>query len=324
MTTVSQAIVGTLTQDGWEQLLRDWSKPMDDQQETKARRTATEIEAALDNYSLLANGTFSTFPQGSKYNNTDVPGDSDVDIGVKALVDVTDRRSAASASFIVDRSSRVASATNGSLGLAPSTGATMPTGLFKDRVHAALVDHFGAAYVERGDKCIKVKSSRLTLPADVVPCFPYRRYFDLDPSAYIEGVRLFPDSGGPIENFPEQHYRNGVDKNNATGRRFKRMVRCLKRLENELVKQGRLNDAVPSFLMECLIFCVPDHCMADESYYQTFEWSLLHAWSATRTDGDWQRWLEVNKIKPLFEESGGTFARRQAHELLLCSLDVIG
>ena len=307
----------------WEQVLRDWSKPMDEQQEEKARRTAQEVEAALDNYSLLDNGTFQTFPQGSKYNNTDVPGDSDVDIGVKALVDVSSRANARSASFVVERATKVASASNAQLGLAPPSGLTMPTTRFKDRVHDALVDHFGAANVERGDKCIKVRSSRLTLPADVVPCFPYRHYYDASPASYVEGVRLYPDSGGTIENFPDQHHRNGVAKNNDTSRRFKRMVRCLKRLENELVAAGELKDEVPSFLMECLMYEVPNDRMASESYLETFEACILHAWSHTRTEGEWRTWLEVNEVKPLFKAVGGTFDRAQANQLLLSAFTAI-
>lgn len=302
------------TRARWESTLRDWAKPMNEHQEERAQRTADEIRSALDNYELLPNSTFQTFPQGSKRNNTDVPGDSDVDIGVVALEDITDRRSAALASFSVGRTARVKTASNVELGLAPESGRTFRTAQFKNAVHAALADHFGAANVSRGAKCVKVRSSRLTLPADVVPCFPYRLYDG--PDAYQEGVRIFPDSGSSIVNFPEQHYRNGVVKNTANSRRFKRMVRCLKRMENELLERELIAEAVPSFLMECLLYRVPTNLFDGEDYADTFVQSVQSAWYYTYDPDRCAGWREINDLKPLFKADGGVFDREQSADLL--------
>lgn len=72
------------------------------------------------------------------------------------------------------------------------------------------------------------------------------------------GVQMLTDKGRSIINWPEQHYRNGVDKNSATGRRYKRAVRILKMLRNEMAKQGvRAAQPIPSFLAECLVWNAP-------------------------------------------------------------------
>ena len=298
----------------WERILRDWAKPMDEAQEEKAERTAGEIRDALDNYELLPNATFQTFAQGSKRNNTDVPGDSDVDIGVLALEDVTNRAFAASAVFSLERTGSAVGKSNAELGLVPEGHAALRPAQFKNAVHAALVDHFSAANVVRGDKCINVETTRLTLPADVVPCFPYRLYSA--PQVYEEGVRIFPDSGSPIVNFPEHHYRNGVAKNLATGRRFKRMVRCLKRMENELLQRGQINGEVPSFLMECLLYRVPNAQFTQGDYVGCFLNSVRHAWYCTYAPERSVGWREINDIKPMFKSDGGSFDRDQAKDLL--------
>jgi hypothetical protein len=100
-------------------------------------------------------------------------------------------------------------------------------------------------------------------PVDVVPCFNlhhvrwnaiWERY---DVS---EGIVILPRAGAPIFNFPEQHYRNGVDKRANTQYRFKKNARMLKRLRDELVDLGVLaKGQVSSFLIECLVYEVEEH-----------------------------------------------------------------
>lgn len=287
---------------------------MDEKQEERAQRTADEIRDALDNYVLLPNSTFQTFAQGSKRNNTDVPGDSDVDIGVVALEDITNRAFASEASFSMERAPVVREATNSALGLAPTTDRHFRTTEFKENVYLALVDHFGASNVKRANKCITVRSSALTLPADVVPCLPYRLYHGRD--AYQEGIRIFPDRGPAVVNFPEQHYRNGSTKNNSTGRRFKRIVRCLKRMENDLLSRGTIKEATPSFLMECLLYRVDNDYFNPESYVESFINTVGFAWYRTCAPERCIGWQEINDIKPLFQNEGGAFDRAQASDLL--------
>ena len=149
----------------------------------------------------------------------------------------------------------------------------------------------------------------------MVPCFPYRLYTAASPNAYEEGVRIFPDKGSMIVNFPEQHYQNGVAKNLATRRRFKRMVRCLKRMENELIEREVIAAEAPSFLMECLMYRISDSYFGAEAYVDTFVGAVRQAWYATSDGGRCSGWREINDLKPMFKEDGGVFDRQQASDL---------
>lgn len=83
--------------------------------------------------------------------------------------------------------------------------------------------------VTRGNKAFDLHSNSYRVDADVVACFEHRRY-NKD-GTYTKGTQFTTKDGKTIVNFPEQHYANGVSKNNATGRRYKRVVRILKRLK---------------------------------------------------------------------------------------------
>ena len=73
------------------------------------------------------------------------------------------------------------------------------------------------------------------------------------------GTELLPDNGGSIINWPRQNYTTASTKNDATGRRFKAVVRILKRLRYEMVDNGHtVAEPIPSYLLECLVWNVPN------------------------------------------------------------------
>ncbi|MEJ1314622.1 hypothetical protein QY885_12190, partial [Latilactobacillus sakei] len=67
--------------------------------------------------------------------------------------------------------------------------------------------------------------------ADTVPAMRYRNYkwnFSDDPEEYIRGIRIKPDQGETIVNYPEQHILEGRKKNVATNHSYKKQVRIMK------------------------------------------------------------------------------------------------
>jgi hypothetical protein len=74
-----------------------------------------------------------------------------------------------------------------------------------------------------------------------------------------QGVFFRDQDGRAIVNFPRQHRRNGDAKDRRTGGRFKEAVRAAKRARRfggaDLMIDGFL---APSYLIECLLFNVPD------------------------------------------------------------------
>ena len=138
---------------------------------------------------------------------------------------------------------------------------------FKRELEETLVTHFGRNAVTLGNKAFSIRENTYRVEADVTPFFEFRQYWEN--GTYRAGVALVPDNGFRIENFPERllddwpstplHYENGVSKNNSTGRRFKGIVRILKRLLIEMDEAGHsVAKSVPGYLLECLSWNVPD------------------------------------------------------------------
>ena len=121
--------------------------------------------------------------------------------------------------------------------------------------------------------------------SDVVPTFEYHYVYDVDfwgDVKYHKGTRIYPDRGDYIHNWPDQQYQCGVAKTKATGRRYKWMVRALKRLENELVRSGKISE-LPSFFMECLVYNVPNEDFNRPTYMADMRSVLATLLSRCRT-----------------------------------------
>ena len=220
-----------------------WTRPASETEATQRERTERAVRRALDNHPTLAGQPLKVYAKGSYANNTNVRQDSDVDI----VVEYT-------GGFYYDAAGEVDVAR---LGISDYSGPFPDFSDFKAAVQSALSRAFGSGTVARHNKCITVAKGATPLPADVVPCWTHRWYYSQ--TSYEPGTAFFADDRPHrcIENYPQQHYDKGVAKNNRTSRRYKRTVRILKRLENDMVDKG-LIDEVPSYLIECLVYNCPD------------------------------------------------------------------
>ena len=127
------------------------------------------------------------------------------------------------------------------------------------------------------------------------------RRYGTDRYTYDEGVKLYADnSGEEIINFPKQHLKNGVSKNNTTSRRFKRLVRIVKNLHTRMEDEGYYNNAnITSFLLESLTYNYPNNKFYIE---QECDWNnilreyIFYFWSRTKEDSqEWTQWTEVSE-----------------------------
>jgi hypothetical protein len=301
----------------WEATLRSWVKRPSDNEDAKRDKTEEEIKAALKASSALSGVKYKVYVKGSYANNTNVRLDYDVDIAVEC----TDFYYFSKDGIGPD----VRKAAAFEAATTPYKGGYTYVE-FKADVEAALVDYYGESAVTRGNIAMRVREKRTTLPADVVPCFEYHYVYDVDSYGhplYYKGTRVYKDSGKYIHNWPEQQRLNGITKNNATGRRYKRMVRALKRLENELVARGEI-DELPSFFMECLVYNVPNSYLSSSDSYRTSMRSVLAViFNETLTEESCKEWLEVNERKYLFHRTQA-WTCAQAHELADSAWNYIG
>jgi hypothetical protein len=270
----------------WESWLQTAARPASATEEAMRDRTEQRIREAIRASSELP-PTVRVYVKGSYKNNTNVRQDADVDVCVE-WADIS----------YVDRVGTAVGMGPTELRYTPSANPMTPAEL-RARVERALFRQFGSPLVDTGgDKAIDVASGPGTLDADVVPCFELHRYDG--PGSYVIGQRLFPKSGGHVDNFPQQNYDNGVSKNTTTSRRFKQIVRCIKRLEAELFESGRIPREYPGYLIECLVYNVPDWKFGHSTLYMDMQSVLDYLWNATNSQEEAEKLVEVNELLWLF------------------------
>lgn len=273
----------------WEEWLKTASGPASATEEQERDRTEARIRAAIDAAPSIP-ASVAVYAKGSYANNTNVRRDSDVDVAVEWTEQ-----------FKVNTWGKTAGMTAAELGYEPVAHMITPA-QFRADVEQAIIGAFGAAIVDvTGDKAIHVIRDENSLDADVVPCFSLRRYDNA--STFVEGHRIFRKDTGYVayvDNFPQQHKQNGVFKNKATGGRYKEIVRCLKRLEGELVADRVLASEYPGYLVECLLYNVPNDRYVHARRYDCLDQALLWLWDALGDQARANALLEVSELQWLF------------------------
>jgi len=265
----------------WNSTFSDWAMPPSQTEQRKCENAIKAIKDAISSSKELQQRDVLVFLQGSYCNRVNVRQDSDVDIGV-----------ACRTTFFADYPNGL---THEDFGNHPSD---YTFSRFKEEVKAALISKFGASSVYTGSKAFDIKENTYRVEADVAPFFQYRKY-DLN-GLFMEGVELRTTLNHRIINWPEQHYNNGVHKNNLTQRKFKGITRILKKLCLEMEREGKTEPScIPGFLCECLAWNIPDKIYSKGSYYDILRDGLLFLYNSLN-DQQNVTFKEVNGIKPLF------------------------
>lgn len=276
----------------WDRFFERWAEPPSVTETDERDRTEKEIRNALDAWPGVARRNKRVFVKGSYRSRTNVRRGSDLDIAVELRGLGDDNES-----FLVQRTGDAAGLSDGELGLTDApVGYGSARATFKGDVHRALVDVFGASRVTWNNKCVTVAGSATMLPVDVVPCSTYRLYQSR--AEWSEGIRIVPDTGPDIVNWPDYDYDNGVTKNRVTSKRYKRVVRGLKALENVMADAGHPETA--SWLVECLVYNVPSELFTSTSNYENVDRTLRWLWSALGEIDTRAGLVEVNQRKYLF------------------------
>lgn len=293
----------------WEQTFESWGQPPGQTERDKCENAERAIRKAIAASDTLASKGVEVFAQGSYRNRTNVRQDSDVDICVRCT-----------STFYYDLEEGV------SLQHAGIIDSSYLYSDFKNAVGTALANHFGTGTVTRGDKAFDIHANTYRIDADVVPTFEYRRFYrnGLGTVEYHSGTKFFSDSGKEIVNWPQQNYDNGVSKNDATGRRFKSVVRILKRLRNEMVDANIASaKPIPSYLSECLVWNAPNTSFGLATYRAEVREVLAHLFNQTISFDDCKEWGEINELKYLFR-TGQPWTREQAHAFIGAAWDYLG
>lgn len=305
----------TRTAQAWESTFVVWAQSPGKTEQQRCDNAVGSIRNAVARNAALQQRQILVFTQGSYRNRVNVRQDSDVDVGVM-LHDY----------FLAQYPSGKSNSDYG------NSSAPYSFAQFKNELEQALVDHFGRAAVTRGNKAFDIKANSYHVEADVVPVFEFRHY--VERGGYVAGVALVPDRGGRIENFPERllpcwpeiplHYENGVAKNSQTSRRFKGVVRILKKLRNEMDDGGDASaKAVPGYLLESMAWNAPDVAFTRDSWDERIQAVLLFLWSNTKDDQSCEKWTEVDGLKWLFRPLQ-PWTRAEAHAFIWEAWKYIG
>lgn len=263
-----------------EDQLTGWTKPSSNTEKDKQDRTERMIREAIDSHAPFDSCSLKIFAKGSYANNTNVRTDSDVDIAVECIdVEYWDE---------VNQGVHTPGETY--------KGIWTPSKLRAELV-TAMKAKFPNNVDDSGSTAIQINSSSARVDADVVPCFSYCYYQE---NENRNGTKIFKKDGNSIVNYPIQQIENGTAKNNDTGHAYKKGARLLKRVENEMFKNGDFRE-LPSYFMECLAYNCPNHVFSRLTWTERLRAMLLHIWDGLQGDEpNSNRWLEVNECFYLF------------------------
>jgi hypothetical protein len=267
-----------------EDQLRQWTEPSSPTEKDKQDRTERMIREAIDAHGTFHGVSLSVYAKGSYPNNTNVRADSDVDIAVECTE-----------CLYYEEEQPGADTTGGD----PYEGPWTPQHL-RSELTKALRAKFGSQVDASGAIAIGVNSSSARVDADIVPCFTYKYY--LNSGGFWQGTKIFPVNGRGFENFPKQQLDNGRAKNTRTGYDYKKGVRILKRVENEMAAADYHKD-LPSYFIECLAYNCPDSIYTGTTWTAVLKGALFHIWEGLQGEEPTEsseRWVEANECFYLF------------------------
>lgn len=309
------------TRAEWEAKLKRWSVGPGKTEEDKMNHAVTAIRNAIDKSAVLAPHDIEVLGTGSFKNRTHIPTESDVDVAV-IYKDVfesdwsqADPRPSTDQS-VVEALRREAHVSSSSYHYPE----------YKNDVEAALVAHFGRAAVKRGDKAFDIRENTYRVDSDCVAMFERRRWRRNAGGALVftTGTWFKSDSGTEIINYPKQQFEKGEAKHVRTSRQYKKLVRIIKNLRNEMSDAGiAAAEPISSFLIECLVYNAPDVFFARSDFYERLRSVLAWISTQTMTDDLCKDWTEVNEIKYLFRSSQ-PWTREQAHAFALAAWQHVG
>jgi hypothetical protein len=216
---------------------------------TQSKNTYATVKAALEDANAsYKSRNFKVFLQGSYGNDTNIYAESDVDVVIRYdgafFHDINERPADEQAAFH-----------------SAYADGTYPYKDFKTHVEQALRAKFENS-VKPGTKAIRIESNGNRRNADVIVAFEYRRYYKFK-SRYDEshdtGICFSTSDGTQIANYPNQHCENLTAKHQATGSKFKPLVRIFKNMRSKLIEDSLIEEgSAPSYYIEGLLYNVPN------------------------------------------------------------------
>ncbi len=266
---------------------------------TTSASTYQGVKGLLESGTAAAAGSVSVYLQGSYANDTNIRGDSDVDIVCELqstyYSDLSNLDAAGQARYEETR-----------------TPATYSFELFRADVLSDLRSRYA---VSEGNKSLKVAGESGRLPADVVVCTTHKRFTDFPDywrARSHQGIRFRTQRDSrEIINFPRQHRQNATEKHQATSDQYKPLVRIFKNARTHLIDKGLITSTLaPSYFVECLLFNVNNAAFRG-SYTTAFP--AILTWLQNADDSEY---VTGSRLQWLFGSTDVSWDRHDANTLL--------
>lgn len=294
-----------------EATLDAWRRPASETEEQKISNAISMVKGAINSHAALTGKNLEFVVTGSYGNNTNIKIDSDIDICVmlKDTFYSEYREGAKDADY----------------GFIDGTNAFSD---YKRWILEALNTKFGVTDVTAGNKAIKIKSNTYRVQADVVPAFQFRNYRNdksNNQNNFIEGIKFYSSADQEVINYPKLHIKNGIQKNDATLRKFKRTVRLYKRIKNKMKEDGiAVPEGICSYLIEGLLWNTPNSTFTTATTWnELLKNSIIHLYSKTKEDSTCKDWGVVSEQFYLFY-SGCKWSRADANAFLVQMWNYLG
>ena len=294
-----------------EETLNNWRKPASESEEQKISNAISMIKEAVKLHDSLNGSDIEFIVQGSYGNNTNVKLESDIDIcAMFKSTFFTEYRDGAS---------------DMDYGFHDGAHSFLD---YRSYVIEAMYKKFGNENITVGNKSIKIKSNTYRVQADVVPAFQYRNYRNdknNDIHNFVEGIKFITSNGESIVNYPKIHIKNGVSKNAATSRKYKRTIRLFKKIRNIMIEEGLpIPNSINSFLIEGLLWNTPNTVFSSiTTWNELLQNSLIHQYNNTDSDVKCKNWGEVSEYFYLFHSSR-KWSRADVNNFLLQMWNYLG
>lgn len=172
--------------------------------------------------------------------------------------------------------------------------------------------------VENHSKCIFFEgnnSSRKDM--DIVTSLRYRDYskdYFNNRDNFVGGSLIVMDNGKEIINYPEQSRINSTVKNKATKYYYKKVVRILKKIKNDMIENAVEGaNMVSSYGLECMIYNVPNSIFNSEcSSLKKMTYNVVDY--LCKNTFLYSDFLETNGILKIFDNTNNN---KEVYEMLL-------
>ena len=200
---------------------------------------------------------------------------------------------------------------------------------FKGLVGEALVRRFNEKNVKITNFAFKLNEILFNVNIDIIASFAYKRDIERQKNNLVKTrqtteIGFYRDKSTYIVERAEEGFRNKAIKHQQTGRRFKKSVRILKKLQERMQESNaKAFRNAPGQIIEALVYNVPNSVFGHKYITDDIMHILNYCIQNTSDDEKCKSWMDADKFRPVFDKNR-KWMREQAHHFFVAAREYIG